>query len=470
MHLMPLLSRLTIGALLLWGLVPIAADPDAFWHLRLGRDLLAGEGAIIGPEALSPLSSAIIVDHSWLHGVLLAIGERIAGVDGATVVAWIPFIGLILGSAHYLRLRSPDTPWYDRLLALTVIAVAARPVTLPRAGTYDAFFGVLLLVILIAPRRASLMALPLLTIAWAALHGAGLLIGVPLLLAGWPALRARPELRRPALIGIAGSLFAVILMPGALASALYPLAVTASAAQRAWISEWQSPLALSSAAMLPAAALGLLVLVGLLRGRGRDLRGHELLLGLPLIVAALFSTRWVLLACFIGVLLLLPATIAGLRRTRIALDHTSERVVGIALATVVVLIALSRIAAVAFGGTQAAIAARYPVSLAPVAATCGPLVAPYDWGGYLIAHGVEQVALYGEAGALEAGGVDLAAWFEAEAGLRAALPLLDAAGLDVAISAEGAPLGREIAAAGWQERLSVPGEGTLYLRPGSDCR
>jgi hypothetical protein len=141
------------------------------------------------------------------------------------------------------------------------------------------------------------------------------------------------------------------------------------------------------------------------------------------------------------------------------------------VAAIALLIASTRLLAVAFGGNEAALAARYPVAGARAVAAHAacPVLAPYDWGGYLSAHGAPAVALYGEAGALEAGGVDLGAWFAAEAGLRPSLPLLDDAELDLVMAADGAPIDRELQAAGWRVIDRVVGVSVLYARPGVNC-
>lgn len=469
---MPRLALLTLAALACWGLLPIAMDPDAFWHLRLGRDLLDGSGAIVGPESLSPLSAATVVDHSWLHGVLLAFGADVLGLIGMSLVALLPYLLIVGAMEAWLRLRLPDWRWFDRSLAIAALLVAARPVSLPRAGTYDVAFALLLLLIFAVPSRRRLLFLPLLAAAWATLHGAGLLIGAAIAAISLLELvRRRHSLRAP-LVALAAAVGVVVALPGGVASALYPFAVVASEAQRAWIAEWQSPFLLADPSLLPAALLIGALLVGLLRGGWRAIGPLELLLALPLLAAAALSTRWLLLALLVGALLLLPAARLGLRRrVRPPMDDTATRTVGAAVAAIALLIAATRLMAVAFGGNEAAIAARYPVTGAQVVAAHAacPVVAPYDWGGYLSAHGAPAVALYGEAGALEAGGVDLGAWFEAEAGLRPSLPLLDDAGLDLVMAADGAPIDNEIAGAGWRELDREPGVSVLYVRPGVDC-
>ena len=470
---MPRLALLTLAALACWGLLPIALDPDAFWHLRLGRDLLDGSGAIVGPESLSPLSAATVVDHSWLYGVLIALGEGAFGLLGMSLVALLPYLVIVLAMESWLRLRLPDWRWFDRALAIAVLLVAARPVSLPRAGTYDVAFALLLLLMFAVPSRRRLLVLPLLAAAWATLHGAGLLLGV--LIAAISLLdlvRRRVSLRAP-LVALGAAVGVVVALPGGVASALYPFAVVASEAQRAWIAEWQSPFLLADPALLPAALLVGALLVGLLRGGWRAIGPLELLLALPLLAAAALSTRWLLLALLVGALLLLPAARLGLRRRRVRppMDATATRTVGAAAAAIALLIASTRLLAVAFGGNEQALAARYPVAGAQVVAAHAacPVLAPYDWGGYLSAHGAPAVALYGEAGALEAGGVDLGAWFAAEAGLRPSLPLLDDAGLDLVMAADGAPIDRELSAAGWRALDREVGVSVLYARPGVDC-
>lgn len=469
---MPRLALLTLVALACWGLLPIALDPDAFWHLRLGRDLLAGSGAIVGPESLSPLSGATVVDHSWLYGVLIALGADTLGLIGMSLVALLPYVLIVGAMETWLRLRLPNWRWFDRALAIAVLLVAARPVSLPRAGTYDVAFALLLLLIFAVPSRRRLLVLPLLAAAWTTLHGAGLLLGGAIAAISLLELvRRRVSLRAP-LVALAAAVGVVVALPGGVASALYPFAVVASEAQRTWIAEWQSPLLLADPSLLPAALLIGALLLGLLRGGWRAIGPLELLFALPLLAAAALSTRWLLLALLVGALLLLPAARLGLRRrVRPPMDDAATRTVGAAVAALALLIAATRLMAVAFDGNEAAIAARYPVTGARAVAAHAacPVLAPYDWGGYLSAHGAPAVALYGEAGALEAGGVDLGAWFAAEAGLRPSLPLIDDAGLDLVMAADGAPIDTELAAAGWRELDRQAGISVLYARPGVDC-
>ena len=216
------------------------SDPDAFWHLRLGHDIIAARSvtSITGPW--STISDQPWVPTQWLTEVVLAVGEDVGGLP---VVAWL-FTAALLALVflvHRLARQTADAVPAAFTTGLTVVAMAASLSPRPHVVTY-----LLLCITLIAWWRTEKDLLPRwwlvpLTWVWATSHGmwfVGPLVGLAVV-AGL-CLDRRVE-RRGALKLAAvplASIAAAALTPVGPALLGAPFAV---AGVGAFITEWQPP-------------------------------------------------------------------------------------------------------------------------------------------------------------------------------------------------------------------------------------
>ena len=88
---------------LLFGRSHQIGDPDTFWHIRAGDDLLEN-WRFAGPDPWSPFTANTWVLHEWVPELALSLANR---VDGLTGVAWAWYMGTVLVAlAFYASCRS----------------------------------------------------------------------------------------------------------------------------------------------------------------------------------------------------------------------------------------------------------------------------------------------------------------------------------------------------------------------------
>jgi hypothetical protein len=459
-------------------------DPDAFWHLRVA-DWTIAHGGPPSVDVVSYLRAGSgWVAHSWLYELwlracvaLLGIaGIAVAGIPAAALLAWL----LLRLSALY----RPSLGLPERLLAVAVVFAALRPVLYARAGLVDAVGAAAIWYLIERARlrddRQPLLLLPLITVLWANLHGAGVLLAPGMVLlflaatraAGVPARVRRGDLAR---LGAAMTA-AVCLNPYGPVLLVYPFATLGSAAQRALIAEWgPTPI---TAPVFAAVGLLLAALLLALPRRGRELPATAPLLLTVTVVMGLGSARWWLplgplaAAAAAPVVAVGAAEVLALLRGR-ARDEQARglplRLRAAVAGTVIATIAAARLVSLTPAVMGPMVAADFPVGAADaaVAAPCpgGRLFSPYTWGGYLAYRTGEMVGPYGAADSLgDALIVEQQAILE---GRIAPGPAFARDGVDRAVIPAGIRLAEDLAAAGWTARAY---DGVLLMdRSGGRC-
>ncbi len=282
------------------------SDPDTFWHLRLGRDIVEARSVASVTRPWSTLSDQPWVPTQWLTEVVLATAE---GVGGLPVVAWLFTVSLIVLVLllHRLARRAADPVPAAFTTGLTIAAMAASLSPRPHMVTY--LFLCLTLVAwhgTLDDLKPRWWLIPL-TWVWAMSHGmwfTGPLVGVAVL-AGL-ALDGRLDRQL-------GAKLAVVPVAGCAAAVLTPVGPALLAAPFAvagvgeFITEWQ-PASFRSPSPAAAALMVALVVVAWTRSGRRLPWTHITLLAL--------AAGWILLATrtvALGALIMTPFVATALQ-------------------------------------------------------------------------------------------------------------------------------------------------------------
>jgi hypothetical protein len=360
--------------------------------------------------------------------------------------------------------------------------VAALPAWAPRAQTLDVALVLATVLVLARYMRHGelrpLVALPVIGLLWANLHGSAIL-ALPAILA--LALATQPAAARlgdwpartvlPVLAAGTAAMVAACVNPYGPALLLYPTDRTVASAFIPEIVEWRPP-DLTAAGLLPFTAL--LVVAGsvLITRRGRpDL--FILITTGAWTIAAVWSARFIAIAAC----LLVVATVATIEAARYRgvargevpgapPDSPASR----ALRTMTALASITVLAAgwtlISPGAQDAAIRHRLPVAAvdALTAAECrGRLLVDYGWGGYVIWSADRDVGAYGNSAeravraqlAVESLAMDPTAWLLAHE-------------VDVVLMPRDGPLSRWLdQAIGWQRRYEDE-QATIHIRQDRD--
>lgn len=233
------------------------ADPDDWWHLRLGNDLIA-QHSLSTPPHWSVFATVSWVPTEPLPEVVAAYVERWAGLPGLAVLYAVAGLVVVLAVYVTSRLEAGPLP----AAVATILAVLAASASLTSRPQLVSF--VLLAVVLRAwlrtehDHRVRWWLVPLLW-CWSLCHGFwligaayGLLFVVGFVVAGQ---MPRPVLLRQAGVAVA-SVLVVALNPLGLGVFEAPFAVNDTAS---YIQEWArtdltSPAALGAIAMVLATA------------------------------------------------------------------------------------------------------------------------------------------------------------------------------------------------------------------------
>ena len=432
-------------------------DPDAWWHIALG-DSISASRAIPSTEPFSWLTAdGPFVAHSWLWDVLLAGAWRAGGAAGTSLLV-LPVTALIVSLIWRLvGLAAPRMAPLPRAGLVLAAVVMTLPTWAPRAQTLDVAF-VLATVLLLARYlrlgdRGGLIALPILGLLWANLHGSAIL-ALPACVAlaliarplgvrwgAWPRRASGPILGA----GLAG-VAAMVVNPYGPRLLAYPFDRSVASAFSPAIVEWASP-DFGAIELLPFRVLlaALLPLAIWVPARSRD--PFLSLAAAAWVFAALGSVRFLSIAGPLLVVALAPAVRVALGRwlgTADSSDRAGERAdvdereetTGTTAAPRPGVGPAFAIAAVAIAGIltagwliidpprqDAAIARRLPV--APIdalhAGGCTARLLPsYGWAGYVLWATGRQVGAYGnsaegpvtEQARLEAVGTDPRPWLD----------------------------------------------------------
>jgi hypothetical protein len=287
---------LALGVLAAAGAVAAAypsADPDVFFHLAVGREIVTMGGLPATEPFCFPVADRPFVNHEWLFDAVL---WATTGGDGAAVVAFkAALAALLLAAAGLVALRLGAGPLATALAGLAFLGLS-RPWL--EARPHLAAYALAALFILALRGAASggwrrVAWLPAIAAVWANVHGS-----FPLALALWAleavaAWRGPPGARRRLLI--AGPLVALAFLANPWGWGILSV-VTHHAAPlyRAIVPEWQ-PAAWGESAARDALFLGLagLSLASFLPAANRG-RLAELGMLLVFLVPAVMSAKFAL--------------------------------------------------------------------------------------------------------------------------------------------------------------------------------
>ncbi|GAA5137193.1 hypothetical protein GCM10023339_77170 [Alloalcanivorax gelatiniphagus] len=295
--------------------VRVISDPDAFWHLRLGHDIIDARSvsSITGPW--SSLSDQPWVPTQWLSEVLLALAEDVGGLPAVALLFTTTLLVLVL-LVHRLARRVADPVPAAFATGLTVLAMSASLSPRPHMVTYVLLCATLAAWLRTADDLRPRWWLVPLTWIWAMSHGMwfiGPVVGLTVL-AGLCLDRRveRADALRLLAIPVASAVSAALtpVGPGLLGA---PLAV---AGVGAYITEWQPPSFREPGPAAAALMVGLVVVVW-----GRSTRQVAWTHVALLVLAA----GWVVLATrtvALGALIVAPLA-AGVLQELLHRDHRS---------------------------------------------------------------------------------------------------------------------------------------------------
>ena len=428
-------------------------DPDAWWHIAIG-DSIAATGTIPPTEPFSWLTAGDpFVAHSWLWDVLLAGAWRAAGATGTSLLV-LPVTALVVWLVWCLvGVAAPQMPPLGRAGLVVAAVIVTLPTWAPRAQTLDVVF-VLATVLVLAHylhlgARRGLIALPLIGLLWANLHGSAVLafpVSIAIALVAlplgvrWGAWPRRPF--RPIVVAGLAGVAAMLVNPYGVRLLIYPFDREVASAFSPAIVEWGSP-DFGAVELLPYRVLlaALLPVAVWFPARSRD--PLLLLTAAAWTFAALGAVRFLSIAGPLLVVALAPAIgVAigwwlGRPEDAGAAGSDDPATPPGARATArgpAVAIAAVAIAGILFAGwliidpprQDAAIERRQPVAAVAAlesGACTTSLLPAYGWAGYVLWATGRQVGAYGnsaegpvtEQARLEAVAEDPRPWLDAHA-------------------------------------------------------
>ena len=381
-------SALVLASLLIGMVVAGASllnDPDTQWHIAVGRQIWAARAVPTTDLYSHSFAGAPWIAKEWLSQLVL-FGAAAAGAWRGVVLVTALSIGLAFAMLHeWLRRRLNPT----LALALTL---AALPLAMPH---FLARPHILVLPVVVAwmigitsaveRDRAPPLAFALVMALWANLHGSFPLGLVMAGVAGLEGVVAAPAAQRWTRcrgwgLFLAAALAGTALSPYGVQAILVPLRMEGATTLK-YIDEWQ-PLRFDGEGCLAIAALALSLAV-----LGRGWRANVF----KIVAIALLGAMMVRHARFVDLFgILAPILLApALRRipgcaARPAQDGNAPWIVAGALAAAAfVVLALTD----PLPSDKMTPDAAYRAAVA--AGVEGPVLNDYDFGGFLIAHGVK---------------------------------------------------------------------------------
>ena len=392
-------------------------DGDVWWHLRAGEDILA-TGAVPRTDTWSYTAfGAPWISQDWLTNATMA-AVRGVGPLGETALSLL--FGLIVATAfavlwRTIGVRNPAVRWAWRIVWLTLGLVLAAPVLGVRVQMVDlllsAVTGWLLARYLMDRRRRWVIALPLLSAAWANLHagwpilfllGGALVVGEAADRLFRRSVEPEPlslEQLRDLSLALVVAFGALALNPSGTALWGYPMQAIGNSVINRYIEEWYS---VTDDARLLAVYLAfvLLAVIPTLTHLRRHLRLSDALVLIGLSVMPLFAVRFLLLMGPLATVLVAVNLEPGLAATRfgrwstpkldsLAVPREARGItLHLALASALVLVGVgASLAKVVPPAQSAAEAAGFPVGAVAWldAHEPGPrMFNRYEWGGYLV--------------------------------------------------------------------------------------
>ena len=114
-------------------------DPDAWWHVSIGKAVLAG-----GIPATDPFSWLTAGDrfvaHSWLWDVLMAMAYGAGGATGTSLLVVPVTAGIVVAAWALIGIAAPGIAPIPRSVLVVLGVVASLPLWAPRGQTLDVLF------------------------------------------------------------------------------------------------------------------------------------------------------------------------------------------------------------------------------------------------------------------------------------------------------------------------------------------
>jgi len=305
---LPLIFGLAVYTPLLFAARTVLADPDTYWHIALGRWIIAHRTVPHSDMFSFSMPAAPFTPPEWLAEVGIAwLYDHFgwAALVAATALSVAAALTILLRAL--LRSLAPAYA----LIATVLAALLVLPHLLTRPHIFTLPILVWWAAALIDARREErpppLWLVPLMTL-WANLHSSYIFgLGLAALLAGEALLSTRD---RPARLGalrgwgvfVGLALVAALITPFGLDGLLLPVRLT-TMSTLGLIKEWQSP---NFQQFQPLEVWLMVLLLGALAG-GWRLPPTRILIVLLLVHMALRHGRYGELPGFIGPLLMAPA-------------------------------------------------------------------------------------------------------------------------------------------------------------------
>ncbi len=385
------LMGLMVGVVLAKGL----QDPDYFWHLTAGK-LIVTTGSVPDSDPFSfTWAGEPWTPHEWLGEVLMYLLVDATGELGALIVFALISGGIFALTAAYLARRGVATAVIAIACSLGAIILIPYVTLRPQVISWFIMAALIWLLLSLRPDRPwRLLALPLLFVAWANLHGLYVVgfgfIGLYLLftLAGRTPMSPRWRL---VLVATVGCGLASMVTPAGPIGILYPLRyIDAGDWGLANIQEWASPNFHEPAHWAFLVLIGALILNG-----GRGAPGWLVSLSVVTTLMGLMALRNAPIAAVAAVPVLAMGLDARLRarrtgepRPRSPRMATRRRVMELVLAATVLIGGL--VVLIPSGdeaGIRTNLGERFPVAAIDLLRTTRPearVLAEYGWGGYVI--------------------------------------------------------------------------------------
>ncbi len=367
-------------------------DSDVFWHLALGKDILANGVRRADTYSWTVAGQPGSTDQ-WLGQALLAAASQLADWRGVVALRAV-LVALLVGLIVYAALRErPARPLVAVLAALPAVMLT-RFVWTERPELFGFVCFAALVVLLRAGRSGSdraLYAVPVLIVVWANLHGSFALGAVLAVLVSIEGALAQPARRRSYVAAAAGSVLATLLTPAGVGTWTAPGFHLLHPPRE--IQEWSVPDVTTLPGVIFSVALFATLTVAFF-SRSWSGAFREAVVLLPVLFVSLIATRQLplfaiaaapyLAACGSEAVHELAAVVRARlpsRRTASGAGPPTRVVDGIALAVAAVVLVFAGAT-----GTERPDLAGYPVTALPVLRPGPGLMNHYDWGGFLIAY------------------------------------------------------------------------------------
>ncbi len=378
-------------------------DPDYWWHLRTGQQILQ-QSALPHADIYSFTSAGKPwITHEWLSEVVMYSAYRVGGHAGVLLM-----FALIVAAAFGIAYsRSPGKPFVAGF-AVLLGALASMPTLGARPQMFTVLFASIFLAVLrdymYGGHAGTTWWLVPAMLLWANLHG-GFVAGLGLIVLTCIGLvleehsgnvNAGPIRRklRPLFYVLLACTAVVAINPNGLRLYAYPLATIRSSASNLYITEWASP-DFHKLAYQPLAVL-ILCTFGVLALSPKRAHKSDLLLLLVTCYVALRSERHIPLFALVAIPLLsehafewLVSRRKGTRLTPIEAERpvpTAKAALNAALLMVLVVGFAFRIGK-ALKDQQTHESERWPLAAVQFMQSHtlpSQLYNSYDWGGYLI--------------------------------------------------------------------------------------